>query len=175
MSVKPVWLTIEAPVAETVTFDVPAGVPGSGGGLWPPPPPHAGISVSSNSIISRSPIFLRFVPTRKIAGRNSPTAAIHLLGPEVWRSCALAVGAVVVIVMETLVVFAVPPPFIDAGLKMHFDSDGSPEHARLIVPLNPEEFTTVIDILPVPPGAAMVTVGCDELDVAKNPGVIVNV
>ena len=102
-------------------------------------------------------------------------AAIHRLGSEVCCNCALAVGAVVVTVMETLVVFAMPAPFMDAGLKVHFDSEGSPEHARLIVPLNPEEFTTVIDVLPVPPGAAMVTVEGAELSVAKNPGVIVNV
>lgn len=102
-------------------------------------------------------------------------AATHRLVPEVFRNCALTVGAVVVTVMETFVVFAEPFAFMDAGLNVHFDSDGRPEHVKPIAPLNPEEFTTASDVLPRPPGAGMVTVDCAELSVAKNPGVIVNV
>ena len=102
-------------------------------------------------------------------------AAIQRLGPEVCRNSALAVGAVVVTMMETFVVFAVPFAFIEAGLNVHFDSEGRAEQVKLIAPLSPEEFTTLNEVLPVPPGAEMVTVDCAELSVAKNPGVIVNV
>jgi hypothetical protein len=148
-------------------------VPASGGGLWLVlPPPQAGINVSKvNSIINASPRCRRFVPARKIAGKTNPMAIIHLL-PEVRRNCALT-GAVVLTVTETLVVAAVPFAAMDAGLKAHFDSEGSPEQAKLIVPLKPLEFMTLIDVLPTPPGAEMVTVDSAELTVAKKPGVIV--
>ena len=102
-------------------------------------------------------------------------ATIHRLVPGVFRICALTVGAVVLTVMETFVVFAVPFVLIDAGLKVHFDSDGRPKQVKLIALLKPLEFTTLIDVIPVPPGAEMVTVDCVELSTAKNPGVIVNV
>ena len=91
-------------------------------------------------------------------------AIIHLL-PEVGRNCALA-GAVVLTLTETFEVAAVPFAVIDAGLKLHFDSEGSPEQAKLIVPLKPLEFTTLIDVVPTPPGAEIVTVDCAELSVA---------
>jgi hypothetical protein len=100
-------------------------------------------------------------------------AIIHWLA-ELRRSCALT-GAVVFTVTVTFVVPAVPFAAMDAGLKAHFDSEGSPEQAKLIEPLKPLEFITLIDVLPTPPGAEMVTVDCAELTVAKKPGVIVKV
>ena len=100
-------------------------------------------------------------------------AAIHR--PEVCRHCALTVGAVVEMVMETFVVATAPVGVIDAGLNVHFDSDGRPEHIKRIDSVSPPELTTLIDVIPVPPGAVMVTVDCPELGVAKKPGVIVNV
>ena len=98
-------------------------------------------------------------------------AIIHLL-PWVRRNCALT-GAVVLTLTDTLLVAAVPLAATEAGLKLHFDSEGSPEQAKLIVPLKPLEFRTLIDVLPVPPGAEIVIVDCAELTVAKKPGVIV--
>jgi hypothetical protein len=48
-----VWVIVVAPdvtVAVTVTVEVPAGVPGSGGGLWPEPPqPTNGDITTQNS------------------------------------------------------------------------------------------------------------------------------
>jgi hypothetical protein len=85
------------------------------------------------------------------------------------------VGAVVLTVIETVVVVAVPFAATDAGLKVHFDSDGIPEHARLIAPLKPVEFRTLTDVDPRPPGVEMTTVDCAELMSAKKPGVMVNV
>jgi len=84
-------------------------------------------------------------------------------------------GAVVVTVIETFVVVAEFVGVIDAGLKVHFDSAGRPKHVKLIAPVSPAELTTLIEVIPVPPGAAMFTVDCPELAVAKKPGVIVNV
>jgi hypothetical protein len=100
-------------------------------------------------------------------------AIIHLL-PQVRRNCALT-GAVVLTVTETFVVAAVPFAAMDAGLKAHFDSEGSPEQVKLMVPLKPLEFMTLIVVLPTPPGAEMETVDCAELTVAKKPGVMVKV
>jgi hypothetical protein len=72
------------------------------------------------------------------------------------------VGAVVVTVIEALVVFAVPFAVIVAGANTHAASDGRPEHVRLIVPLKPVEFATVIDVAPEPPGAETITLDCVE-------------
>jgi hypothetical protein len=85
------------------------------------------------------------------------------------------VGAVVFTVIETVVVVAVPFADTDGGLNVHFDSDGNPEHARLIMPLKPVEFKTLTDVDPRLPGAEMTTVDCAEPIDAKKPGVIVNV
>ena len=83
-------------------------------------------------------------------------------------------GAVVLTVMVTEVVAAVPFAAMDVGLNAHVDSEGKPEQARLIVPLKLLEFATVIDVVPEEPGAEMeMPARFDGMD-AKNPGVIVN-
>jgi hypothetical protein len=60
----------------------------------------------------------------------------------------MVVGAFVVTVIETLVVFAVPFAVIEVGENRQAASDGRPEHARLIVPLNPLEFATLSEVTP---------------------------
>ena len=82
-------------------------------------------------------------------------------------------AALVVTVMETVVVLAVPAAEILAGAKVHVASDGRPEQARLMLPLNPLELETLTEVDPVPPGAEINTV-CPDAIAAKNPGVIVN-
>ena len=79
-----------------------------------------------------------------------------------------------VTVIDTLVVFAVPFAVIEVGANIQAASEGSPEQAKLMLPLNPLELETLREVLPGPPGAAINTVDCAEGIVAKNPGVMVN-
>jgi hypothetical protein len=88
---------------------------------------------------------------------------------------ATAVGAVVVTLIVAVVVAAVPLAVTDDGEKAHDASDGSPLHAKLIVPLKPVELETDTDDCPVEPGAEITTVDCDDEIAAEKPGVIVKV
>jgi hypothetical protein len=85
----------------------------------------------------------------------------------------MVVGAFVVTVIETLVVFTIPFAVIDVGENWQAASDGSPEQVRLMVPLNWLEFETLSEVTPAPPCAEISTVDCVEGIVAKNPGVMV--
>jgi hypothetical protein len=82
-------------------------------------------------------------------------------------------GAVVLTVMVTVVVAAVPFAAMDDGLNAHVASDGKPEQARLIVPLKLLEFATVIDVVPEEPGAEIEMLARFDAINAKNPGWIV--
>ena len=64
--------------------------------------------------------------------------------------------------MLALVVDAVPFALRLAGENTHFASDGNPEHASEIVPLNPVEFETLTDEVPLAPGAVMTTFDPDD-------------
>jgi hypothetical protein len=107
---------------------------------------------------------------------SSPIPIIHSPGRQFGCccECANAVGALVVTVMDALVVLAVPLGLIVVGANTQVASDGRPEQARLMVPLNPLELVTLMDVDPEPPGAEINTVDCAEGISAKNPGVIVN-
>jgi hypothetical protein len=74
--------------------------------------------------------------------------------------CELVVATAVVTAIDALVVVAVPLAAIVAGANRQAASEGRPEQARLIVPLNPVEFETLIDVVPVPPAAEITTVDC---------------
>ena len=115
-----------------------------------------------------------FPPTSKLEN-SSPRPTIHCPASQFLVCCerAVAVDALVVTVIDTLVVVAVPFAVIDVGANMQAASDGSPEQARLMLPLNPLELETLTEVDPVPPGAEINTV-CPNGIVAKNPGVIVN-
>lgn len=88
---------------------------------------------------------------------------------------SVAVAAVVVTKIETVAVLGVPFAARVAGEKVQVVSEGKPEQAILIVPLNPVELEIVIDDVPVAPGAEIET--CDALVgiEAKKPGAIVKV
>jgi hypothetical protein len=116
----------------------------------------------------------RFPPTRTLEN-NSPMPTTHCPGSQ-FVPCserAVAVGTLVVTVIDALVVFAVPFAAILAGAKVHVASEGRPEQARLMLPLNPLELETLTEVDPVPPGAEINTV-CPNGIAAKNPGVMVN-
>jgi hypothetical protein len=154
-------------VAVTVTLEDPFGVPEFGGGpVFPPPlpPPHAGIKVTSMSMnVKMSPRWRCFPPTRNRAGRIKPAPTTQALKPPELRcNWFLAVAAAVVTVIDTGVVVAAPLAAIELGLKEHLDSEGSPEQAKVIFPLNALEFVTLNDVVPEPPGAATSTVCCVE-------------
>jgi hypothetical protein len=82
---------------------------------------------------------------------------------------------VVVTVIAAVVVLGVPLAVIVAGTNRQAASEGRPVQARLIVPLNPVELETLIEVAPDPPGAVIRTVDCADEIVPKKPGVIVNV
>lgn len=84
-------------------------------------------------------------------------------------------AAVVVTVIVGETVCAVPVAATDAGEKAHVVSAGRPEQARLIVPLKPVEFETVIEDVPAPPAAEIWTTDALPGIAAKKPGVIVKV
>ena len=65
-----------------------------------------------------------------------------------------------VIVIEEVDVFGVPLATIVAGVNIQAASEGKPEQVRVIVPVNPVELDTLIDDVPEPPGAEIVTVDC---------------
>ena len=65
-----------------------------------------------------------------------------------------------VIVIEEVDVFGVPFATIVAGVNIQAASEGKPEQVRVIVPVNPVELDTLIDDVPEPPGAEIVTVDC---------------
>jgi hypothetical protein len=85
--------------------------------------------------------------------------AIHWPG-KYARCCELVVAAVVVMVIEEVVVLGAPFAAIVAGANMHAASEGRPEQARLIAPLNPVELETLIEVVPDPPGPEINTVDC---------------
>ena len=118
--------------------------------------------------------FCRFPPTRTLEN-NSPRPMIHCPTSQFILCCAraVAVAALVVTVIDTLVVLAVPFAMIDVGANMQAASDGSPEQAKLMLPLNPLELETLTELDPAPPGAEINTV-CPDGIAEKNPGVIVN-
>jgi hypothetical protein len=82
---------------------------------------------------------------------------------------------VVVTVITAADVFAVPFAAIVVGVNVQVVSEGRPEHARLIVPLNPVELDTLTDVVPEPPGSEITTADCAEGMAAKKPGVMVKV
>ena len=59
-------------------------------------------------------------------------------------------AAVVVTVIVAAVVLGVPFAVIVGGVKEQVVSEGRPVQARLIVPLNPVELETLIDVVPEP-------------------------
>jgi hypothetical protein len=101
----------------------------------------------------------RFPPTRTLEN-SSPMPTIHCPASQFVLCCesAVAVGALVVTVIDTLVVFAVPFAVIDVGANMQAASEGSPEQAKLMLPLNPLELETLRELVPGLPGAAINTV-----------------
>lgn len=126
----------------------------------PPLPPHAGTdsNISNVKNISKPRVLWSF-PPRNTPDRTSPRLNIHkaakyLCGWE-WF---IAVVAVVVMVMATLVVFGVPLAATEVGLKMHCASEGNPEQASEIVPLKPVELEMLTELDPDPPGAEICTV-----------------
>jgi len=161
--VKPVVLTIDPLVAVTNTVETPVGVPASGGGLWIGvlllPPPHPGATTSNINVRNKNNPRARRFPLTSTLERSIPTANIHSAGKNV-RRCKrdMAVAAFVVMVMEGVVVLAVPFAVIVAGAKTHVASEGRPEQANVIVPLKLVEFVTLTDVVPDPPGAAINTV-----------------
>jgi hypothetical protein len=70
---------------------------------------------------------------------------------------SVAVAAVVVTKIETVVVFGVPFAAMVAGEKVQVVSEGKPEQPILIVPLNPVELDTATDVVPEDPGAETTT------------------
>jgi hypothetical protein len=52
---------------------------------------------------------------------------------------------------------SVPVAFIEEGLNTHVAPAGSPEQARVIVPVNPVEDDTFTDVDPDAPGALIAT------------------
>src|SRR5271169_2607123 len=94
----------------------------------------------------------RFPPTRTVGKRSSPMPKIHSAG-QYARCCErnIVVAALVVIVIEGLFILAVPFAVIVAGVNVHAASEGRPEQARLIVPVNPVELETVTDVVPESP------------------------
>jgi hypothetical protein len=65
-SVNPVEFVVDPLEAVTVMFDVPTGVPGSGGGvlLFPPPPPQAGTIriIIASTVRAENRMAFRFPP-----------------------------------------------------------------------------------------------------------------
>lgn len=158
-------LTVEPLVAVTMTVEVPFGVPASGGGFLlppPPPPPQAGTISSRNMSVSTIMPRVRFFPPTSITP-NNPSPVSNSAGRNIRRwDRIIAVGAVVVIVIVAFVAFMVPFALRLAGENVHLASDGNPEHANEIVPLNPVEFETFTSEVPLPPGVVMVTVEAEE-------------
>ena len=144
--------------------------------LLPPPPQEGTTNVTAKMSSKSNPrTRCRFPPTRTVEKRSSPTPNVHSAG-KYDRCCEpnIVVAAFVVIVIEAAVVLAVPFAVIVAGVIVHAASEGRPEQARLIVPVNPVELETVTDVVPEPPGAEINTVDGTEGIAAKNPAVIVN-
>jgi len=83
-------------------------------------------------------------------------------------SMLAAAAAVIVTVIVELVVLSVPVALIDEGLNTQVAPAGSPEQARLIVPLNPVDEDTLTAVEPDDPRAVIVTVL--EFTAAKKPG-----
>ena len=86
---------------------------------------------------------------------------------------AVALAVVVTVMAEVLVAYLLVA-WKDAGLKAQADPTGSPEQARLIVPLNPVDQKTETDEVPELPGAETTTVDCAAPIDARKPGWIVN-
>jgi hypothetical protein len=86
----------------------------------------------------------------------------------------LALAAVVVTVIVELVVVSVPVLLTVGTLKLQLASEGSPEQASVIVPVNPPEETTDTEVEPEDPGAEIETKAPRGIE-AKKPGEIVNV
>jgi len=66
---------------------------------------------------------------------------------------SLAVAAVVLTTTDTWVVVIVPLAVIEGGEKVHRDSEGNPEQAKVIAPLNPVELEILNGMEPELPGA----------------------
>lgn len=71
--------------------------------------------------------------------------------------CSMAAAAVVVTVIVGEVVVGVPVAVIDEGVNRQLAAVGSPEHVRVMVPLNPVEVDTETEVEPDDPGAEIAT------------------
>ena len=69
----------------------------------------------------------------------------------------MAPAMVVVIVIVEAVVARVPAAVTVEGLNVHLAPTGSPEHERVMLPLNPVELATASETVPADPGAVTVT------------------
>lgn len=103
-----------------------------------------------------------------------PKASERMRQPCTGGSEEAVAAAVVVTVMVEVFVAYLLVAWKDAGLNAHAAPAGRPEHARLIVPLNPVDQETETDALPELPGADTTTVDCAFPIDARNPAWIVN-
>ena len=86
---------------------------------------------------------------------------------------AVVPAATVVTVIPEEVVVSVPVAAIEDWLNRQVAPVGNPEHARVMVPVNPVEEETETEVEPDEPGAETSTCDWFEGTAAKKPGVIV--
>jgi hypothetical protein len=137
-----------------------AGTGGGGGGALLPPPPQPGITRISIKSESKSKD-VRLLPgtpistiEKNIKLLNASQAVAN--GRIEGRSIALVPLLVVTVTVEA-VVDAIPVVLIEGELNKQAAPAGSPEQARVIVPLNPVEEETATDVEPDNPGAEIIT------------------
>ena len=141
---------------------MPVGVPGSGGGgggeLLLPPPPQDATKRVANKIdrVHEDRFFL--VPQQTTIAKSSPVPSIDSAKRRGVRNATAEVGAFVLTVTAEDVVANFPLAFIGATENVQAASEGRPEQARLIDPLNPVEVERLTEVAPEPPGALINTV-----------------
>jgi len=100
----------------------------------------------------------RFGPPSRSPEKTKPTPGSQWARKSCRGECSnSAAAAVVVTVIVDGVVVSVPVAFIEEGLNTHVAPAGSPEQARVIVPVNPVEDDTFTDVDPDAPGALIAT------------------
>jgi len=125
--------------------------------LLPPPPPQPGANTIKANIARRiRDLCWRGEPPTSTTEKSMKPARVgQLAGSALCGGSSMAVvpAAVVVTVIAEEVVVGVPVAVIGDWLNRQVAPLGNPEHARVMVPVNPVEEETETEVEPDEPGA----------------------